>query len=66
MGRGFARDREEFVAGLIATALPVRDAQGAVRATISVHAPAARMSMQQAEARMGALQAAAAEMGKLL
>lgn len=63
---GFARDREEFVAGLIAIAVPVRDRYGRVRATVSVHAPVARMTMQQAEERIGALQAAAAEMGKLI
>lgn len=63
---GFARDREEFVAGLIAIAVPVRDAEGKVRATIAVHGPTARMTMEQAEARLGALQAAAVEMGRLL
>jgi len=63
---GFSRDREEFVAGLIAIAVPVRDAEGTVRATVAVHAPTARMTIEQAETRLGALQAAAAEMGKLL
>lgn len=63
---GFARDREEFVGGLIAIAVPVRDAQGAVRAAVSVHAPTARMTMEQAEARIGRLRAAATEMEKLL
>lgn len=63
---GFSRDREEFVAGLIAVAVPVRDAEATVRATIAVHAPTARMTMTQAEARLGALQKAAGEMGKLL
>lgn len=63
--RGFARDNEEFVAGLIAIAVPVRDTHEIVRATVSVHAPKARMSMKQAEARIGALYAAATEMSKL-
>ena len=63
---GFARDREEFVAGLIAIAVPVRDSEGAVRATVSVHAPVIRLTMAQAEARLGALQAAAAQIGKLI
>lgn len=63
---GFACDREEFVAGLIAIAVPVRDAQGVVRATVSVHAPSARMSLEQVEMRLPRLQAAAAAMSKLI
>jgi DNA-binding IclR family transcriptional regulator len=63
---GFARDREEFVPGLIAIAVPVRDSEGTVRATVSVHAPAARMSMADAEARIDRLAAAAREMAELL
>jgi len=63
---GFARDREEFVVGLIAVAVPVRDKQRAVRGTISVHAPVARMSMQEAETRLDALQRAAEAMSRLI
>jgi DNA-binding IclR family transcriptional regulator len=63
---GFARDREEFVAGLIAIAVPVRDARGDVRATVSVHAPTARLTMEQAEGRIGALRTAAERMSKLI
>jgi IclR family transcriptional regulator, acetate operon repressor len=66
LAQGFARDREEFVPGLIALAVPVRDAQQAVRATIAVHAPVARLSMAEAEARLDALQRAAEAMGRLL
>ena len=66
LAQGFARDREEFVPGLIALAVPVRDAQQTVRATIAVHAPVARLSMAEAEARLDALQRAAQAMGRLL
>jgi len=63
---GFSRDREEFMAGLVAVAVPVRDAAGGVRAALAVHAPTARMSMADAERRIDALKAAALRMGGLL
>lgn len=64
--RDYALDREEFIPGLVAAAVPVRDAQGEVRAAIAVHAPVARMNMQQLLDRLPALKAAAARMGRLL
>ena len=64
--QGHALDREEFIPGLIALAVPVRDEQGRVRAAIAVHAPVARMSTDAARARLPALQAAAQRMGELL
>lgn len=62
----YARDNEEFVAGLIAISVPVRDDKGVVRAAISVHAPAARLTMEQAEARIQVMRKACSEMSKLL
>jgi IclR family transcriptional regulator, acetate operon repressor len=64
--QGYATDQEEFMAGLIAVAVPVRDADGQVRAAIAVHAPTARMSMQDAVARLPALRAAALRMAQHL
>jgi DNA-binding IclR family transcriptional regulator len=68
--RGYAIDREEFIPGLIALAVPVRETAGAaagpVRAAIAVHAPSARLSLAQAVARLPALQKAAAQMARLL
>jgi DNA-binding IclR family transcriptional regulator len=63
---GYSTDREEYIVGLIAAAVPVRDAQGTVRAALAVHAPSARLSLDQAMQRLPALQAAAARMGRLL
>lgn len=63
---GHATDREEYIAGLVAAAVPVRDADGAVRAALAVHAPSARMNMAQALARLPALHAAAQRMAGLL
>ncbi len=63
---GHSLDREEFITGLLAIAVPVRDKQGAVRAAMAVHAPRARMSLEQAQSHLPALYAAAKRMGKLL
>jgi len=63
---GHSCDREEFIAGLIAVAVPVRDTAGQVRAAIALHAPVARMSLAEAQRQLPALHAAAARMGQLL
>ncbi len=63
---GHALDREEFIAGLVAIAVPVRDVQARVRAAIAVHAPAVRLSVENAMARLPALNEAARRMGRLL
>ena len=63
---GYSCDREEFITGLIAVAVPLRDAEGTVRAAVAMHAPVARMNMKAAEARLPALRAAAKRMAALL
>lgn len=63
---GYAFDREEFVLGLTAIAIPVRDGAGEVRAALAVHAPVARMSLVQALQRLPALHQAAGRMAALL
>ena len=64
--QGYACDREEFIAGLIAVAVPVQAADGARRAAIAVHAPVARLTLNAAVAQLVALQAAASRMRDLL
>jgi IclR family transcriptional regulator, acetate operon repressor len=63
---GYSCDRQEFIAGLIALAVPVRDRSGAVRAAVAVHAPAARMPLRRAMTQLGPLREAAREMELLL
>ncbi|MBP6251226.1 MAG: IclR family transcriptional regulator [Rubrivivax sp.] len=63
---GHSYDREEFIDGLLAVAVPVRDAQGEVRAALAVHAPTGRLSLETAGQRIPALHAAALRMGRLL
>jgi DNA-binding IclR family transcriptional regulator len=64
--QGHAHDREEFIAGLVAIAVPVRDVQGTTRAALAVHGPTARLSPEAALAALPALHAAAARMAALL
>jgi IclR family transcriptional regulator, acetate operon repressor len=64
--QGWSSDREEFIAGLIAVAVPVRDASGPARAAIALHAPSARLSLAEAQRQLPALRAAAGRMGSLL
>jgi len=55
-------DREEFMACLVAVAVPMRDGNGLVRAAIAVHAPTARLTTDGALARLPTLHAAAQRM----
>jgi DNA-binding IclR family transcriptional regulator len=64
--QGYSCDREEFIAGLIAVAVPVHGDDGAARAAIAVHAPVARMALDGAVERLPALRAAAKRMRALL
>ncbi len=66
VAQGYACDDEEFIAGLIAVAVPVRGELGQVRAAIAVHAPTARMGLREARAALPKLRAAAARMAALL
>lgn len=62
---GHSLDREEFITGLVAIAVPVRGDDGALRAALAIHAPRARMSLAQAEQHLPAMRAAAQRMGRL-
>ncbi|WP_304351349.1 IclR family transcriptional regulator [Comamonas testosteroni] len=64
--QGYAQEVEEFVAGLASIAVPVRDAEGIVRATISVHALKERFHLANAKSRLSSMKAAADAMGYLL
>lgn len=58
-----ATDDQEFTEGMIAVAVPVKDAAGRLFATLSIHAPVFRMSLEDAKAHLDLLRAAAAELG---
>ena len=63
---GYSMDREEFIPGLLAVAVPVLDTHGQVRAAIALHGPSIRLSMETALSRLPALRAAAQRMTALL
>lgn len=64
--QGYSTDREEFIMGLIAVAVPVKDSNQIVRAAVAMHAPTARMSIERAIELLPHLRQAAKEMGSLL
>ena len=63
---GYSLDRQEFIDGLLALAVPVCDENGSMRAALAVHAPISRLSAEQALQRLPALKEAALRLGRLL
>ncbi|HUO00537.1 MAG TPA: IclR family transcriptional regulator [Bradyrhizobium sp.] len=59
-------DNQEFLAGVVCLAVPVRDEFGVVRGALAVSAPVARMSVADAQRRVPALRKAAARLSKTL
>lgn len=57
--RGYALDDEEFVEGMVAIAVPVRDSNGRFIAALAFHGPAQRVSIKAAESKRDVLIAAA-------
>ncbi len=47
--RGYALDNEEFIEGMVAIAVPIRDPQGRYLASIGVHGPIQRFSLETAD-----------------
>ncbi len=63
---GHAWDSEEFMAGMVAMAAPVRDPDGRLAATIAFHAPLQRMSFEAAAEWVPRLKKAAVDLEVLL
>jgi DNA-binding IclR family transcriptional regulator len=56
---GVGTDNEEFMEGMAATAVPIRDSRGRICATVAVHGPITRLSLSRALALVPALRKAA-------
>ncbi|MBS7661803.1 IclR family transcriptional regulator [Pseudomonas lalucatii] len=60
--RGVGLDSEEFVRGMVAVAVPIRNAEGHCVAALACHAPTARKSLNDLIEYIPQLQAAAAQL----
>ncbi|GAA3838387.1 IclR family transcriptional regulator [[Pseudomonas] carboxydohydrogena] len=56
---GVGTDNEEFMEGMAATAVPIRDSRGRICATVAVHGPVTRLPLARALALVPALKRAA-------
>jgi DNA-binding IclR family transcriptional regulator len=63
---GVGRDNEEFVEGMVAAAVPIRDQDGRFVAGLAMHGPTQRLSMEDALDAAGLLHEAAQELSGLL
>ena len=63
---GYAWDDEEFMAGMIALAVPIRDTGGRFVAALAFHAPMQRVSLEAGREHVPTLQEGAARMEELL
>lgn len=59
-------DREEFVHGMVAVAVPVSDGSGLMVAALACHGPTARISMHTLQAAIPMMRTAAAKLSALL
>ena len=63
---GYGWDNEEFITGMVAVSVPVRDSKGRFCAAIAVHGPTQRMSLSSARKRLPALRRAARKIEALI
>ncbi len=64
--RGYSLDREEFLEGMVAIAVPVVDLDGRYVASLAYHGPSQRVSLDEAVDRKDILQTAADKLSDIL
>jgi len=64
--RGYSIDNQEFLAGVVCLAVPVRDSKGLICAGLAISAPHARMSVAECVAHLPVLLAAADQLASHL
>ena len=64
--KGYATDNEEFMDGMVAIAVPIRDDHGRLMSTLSVHAPTQRITIADLEGHLDLLNKSAKDMSELV
>ena len=64
--KGFGVDNEEFIRGMVAVAVPVRNSNGRCVAAVACHAPTARYGMHEMVACVSTLKLAAVQISAVL
>ncbi|MEM6306734.1 MAG: IclR family transcriptional regulator [Pseudomonadota bacterium] len=64
--QGYATDNEEFMIGMVALGVPIKDLNGRLLSTISIHAPIQRMTLDQMMQHLPKLQQASEQMTSLI
>ena len=62
----FSTDDEEFMEGMVAIAVPIRDNLGRLMSTLSVHAPTQRISLEELKGHLDRLRAAAHDLSEMM
>ncbi len=62
----FSTDNEEFMEGMVAIAVPIRDDLGRLMSTLSVHAPTQRISLGDLKGHLERLRRAANDLAEML
>jgi DNA-binding IclR family transcriptional regulator len=63
--RGYATDDQEFMDGMAAICVAIKDNEQRLLTTLSIHAPVQRKTLADLEAQLGPLQNAARKLEKL-
>ena len=63
---GYALDREEFMADMIALAVPILDANRRLMATLAFHAPTQRFDVERALGFLAPMRKAAEDLSRLV
>jgi len=64
--QGYSTDNEEFMADMVACAVPILDGRGRLVSTLSIHAPTQRMSLDTVRSYVPLMRDTAAKLTKLI
>lgn len=62
---GYGADNEEFLEGMVAVAVPVTDDKGRLLATLALHGPTQRLTLEKAKTHIPRMRLAAERLGRL-